>query len=580
MRLQLSIQLPRLSTAQLLHEHTLKPTPHRATSAHAMLKVFADNGIDRTYIVPGESYLGVLDALSDFGEIDVVVCRHEGGAAFMAVVDGRLTGRPGLVMVSRGPGATNASIGVHAAQQDGVPLILIVGQIPKADLRKEAFQEIDYQKMFGHMAKWVYEVTTPEDLAPAAFKAVRIATEGTPGPVVLVIPEDVQQQVVGLPEWISSPAERALPTAHTLQRIEDLLDHAARPLIIAGSAIARREDGRAALLAFAEKFNLPVVVSFRQNDLFPNNHPLYAGHLDLAIPNEQVEAYASSDLVLALGTRLGDITTQGYTFPSFPRPGQTLVHCVADGQSLNKTFAADIGVAIDAVDLMACLCKQELSRSQPDKRTSWAKSLREIQDTSARWPFSAPRDGVFFPTAVKALQNQAPDNLVICLDSGIFASSVYKNFEFTGIQRLLASCSGAMGYGIPASVVVQMRSPTSRVVCMVGDGGFLMTGNEIIAAVDRNLPILVILSNNNCYGSIRAHQNRFYPDRHAVGTTLTNPDFIALARALGATAERVEAENQLEAALQRGLNATGPYVLEIKTSLDATLAKQQPVGDS
>jgi acetolactate synthase-1/2/3 large subunit len=541
-----------------------------------MLKVFTDNGVDRTYIVPGESYLGILDALNDFNELDVVVCRHEGSAAFMALVDGRLTGRPGLVMVSRGPGATNASIGIHAAQQDGVPLILIVGQIPKGDLRKDAFQEIDYQKMFGSMAKWVYEVTAPEDLATAAFKAVRIATEGTPGPVVLVIPEDIQQQVVKQPNWLAMPSDLSMPSAFTLQRIYDLISQSTRPLIIAGSAIARREDGRAALLAFAEKFNLPAAVSFRQNDLFPNDHPLYAGHLDLATPKEQVEAFASSDLVLALGTRLGDITTQGYTFPAFPQPNQTLVHCIADGQSVNKTFAADIGLAVDPVSLIDCLYTRESNQSNHSDRRSWAKSLRHLQNVSARWPLSEPRDGIPFTKVVKELQDQSPDNLVICLDSGTFASSVYKNFSFRRGQRLIASCSGAMGYGMPAAIVAQIRMPSAKVVCMLGDGGFLMTGNEIIAAVDRNLPILFIISNNNCYGSIRVHQNLFYPDRH-VGTTLTNPDFVALAGAFGVISERVETEDQIKGAIERGLGSSGPYVLEVKTSLAAALKNAIPV---
>lgn len=550
----------------------MKFPAHKVTSAHAMLKVFVDNGIDRAYIVPGESYLGVLDALNDFKQLDVLVCRHEGGASFMAQVDGKITGRPGLAMVSRGPGATNAAIGIHAAQQDGTPLILLIGQIPKRDLRKGAFQEIDYQKMFGSVAKWVYEVTAPEELAQAAFKAIRISTSGTPGPVVLVVPEDIQQQMVDQPAWISVPMAPTMPSAPTLQRIHKMLSESKRPLIIAGGAISRSEGGRTALIEFSEKFNIPVVVSFRQNDLFPNDHRLYAGHLDLAIPIEQLELFTCADLLIALGTRLGDITTQGYTFPTEPRPEQALIHCIADHQSVNHAFVADIGLAADPVDFMNQLMCNELIHEDDIERASWSNKLRRIQDVAARWPVSSGQDGIPFTTVVRELEAQSPKNLVICLDTGTFASSVYKHFSFGGNQRLIASQSGAMGYGIPAATVAQMRFPNTKIVCLVGDGGFLMTGNEIIAAVDRQLPILFIISNNNCYGSIRVHQNQFYPDRN-IGTSLTNPDFVALTRAFGAQAELVENEQQIKDAIARGLCATGPYVIEVKTSLVAALQK-------
>jgi len=257
----------------------MKPT-ELATSSHALLSVFAANGIDRVFLVPGESYLGILDALGDFPSIDVVTCRHEGGAGFMACADARLTRRPGVVMVSRGPGATNAAIAVHTAQQDAVPLILLVGQIPKADLRKEAFQEIDYQKMFGSIAKWVVEVTDPQKLAEAAFKAVRIATSGTPGPVVIVVPEDVQQQAVPQLAWHAPAQEATVPTAGGVRRVLELLAKARRPLIIAGGALDAG-TGRQALLEFAERFDIPVAVSFRQHDVFSNRHRLFVGDLGL-----------------------------------------------------------------------------------------------------------------------------------------------------------------------------------------------------------------------------------------------------------------------------------------------------------
>ncbi|WP_447774202.1 thiamine pyrophosphate-dependent enzyme [Variovorax boronicumulans] len=550
----------------------MKATSSRSTSAHALLRVLAVNGIDRAYLVPGESYLGVLDALSDFDGIDVVTCRHEGGAAFMASVDGKLTGRPGLVMVSRGPGATNAAIGLHAAQQDAAPMILIIGQIPKRDLRKKAFQEIDYQQMFGSIVKWVCEVTEPEQLAAAAFKAIRVATSGVPGPVVLVIPEDIQQQDVAQPEWRAVRPVLTQPTSVDVARVRELIERSTRPMIIAGSALAR-DGGRQALKALAEKFHVPVTVSFRAHDLFPNGHPLYAGNLDLANPAQQMEAFASSDLIIALGTRLGDITTQGYTFPDYPRPAQTLVHCIADDETINQHFVADVGIVADPVALCEALLDEEALVRGQDARRLWSRSLRAIHERICAWPDVAVSDGVPFVEVVRSLKKQAPKSLKICLDAGTFAAPVYRHFAFEDEQRLIASFSGSMGYGVPSAMVAQLRNPSDKVVCMVGDGGFMMTGNEMMAAVDRKLPILFILSNNNCYGSIRIHQDRTYPGRY-VGTDINSPDFVAVARAFGVKSERVESLGQVDSALARGLAADEPYLIEVKTSLNAILLGQ------
>lgn len=570
-----------------------------STSAHALLRVFSSNGIDRAYLVPGESYLGVLDALSDFRDIDVVTCRHEGGAAFMAAVDGKLTGRPGVVMVSRGPGAANAAIGLHAAQQDAAPMILIVGQVPKRDLRKKAFQEIDYQQMYGSIAKWVCEVTDPEQLAVAAFKAIRVATSGVPGPVVLVIPEDIQQQEVAQHEWVSVQPIPTRPNPADVVQVRALIERSRRPLIIAGSALAR-EGGRQALKALAEKFHVPVTVSFRGHDLFPNSHPLYAGNLDLANPEHQMEAFASSDLILALGTRLGDVTTQGYTFPRYPRPAQKLVHCIADAEIVNQHFAADVGIVGDAMALCEALLEtdlgtpidderlpselgrsidderlsSELGSSIDDERLSWVSKLRAIQEQYAAWPNIQVSDGVPFVEVVRSLKNQSPKSVKICLDAGTFAAPVYRHFAFDDEQRLIASFSGAMGYGTPSAVVAQLRNSGDKVVCLVGDGGFMMTGNEMMTAADRKLPILFILSNNHCYGSIRIHQDRTYPGRY-VGTSINSPDFVAMARSFGVQSELVNRLDQVDAAIERGLAAGEPYFIEVTTSLNAVLPSQR-----
>jgi acetolactate synthase I/II/III large subunit len=543
------------------------------TASHALLSVFVANGIDRIFEVPGESYLGVLDALGDFPEIDVVTCRHEAGAGFMACADGRLTRRPGVVMVSRGPGATNAAIAVHTAQQDAVPLILVIGQIPKADLRKEAFQEIDYQKMFGSIAKWVAEVTEPEALAAAAFKAVRIATSGTPGPVVLVVPEDIQQQAVEPRAWTSVPPASVVPQQATVERIATLLERAERPLIIAGGALAEA-GGREALLQLAQTFQVPVAVSFRQQDLFPNRHPLYAGELGLANPPDQISLFETSDLIVALGTRMGDITTQGYRFPQIPKPDQIFVHAYPDHHIVGLHIAPDIAAVCDPRALAMALVAVHTPQAASAQRTAWLDQVHANADRFAQWPDLDVTDGVPFVDVVRTLARLAPEDAAICLDAGTFAAPVYRHFPFSFPQRLMAPLSGAMGYGTPAAVATQLRRPGQKTICLVGDGGFLMTGNEMIAAVERNLPILFIVSNNHCYGSIRIHQERVYPGRH-VGTTLFNPDFLQIASAFGMPAERIDCRADIDAAMARGLAAEGPYFIEVTTSLAAVLPVAQ-----
>jgi acetolactate synthase-1/2/3 large subunit len=538
------------------------------TASHALLNVLYANGVDRVFLVPGESYLGILDALVDFPGIDVVTCRHESGAGYMAVVDGRLTGRPGVALVSRGPGMSNAAIAVHTAQQDAVPLIVIVGQVSKRDLRREAFQEIDYQKMFGDIAKWVFEPTDPAQLSEAAFKAVRIATTGTPGPVVLVIPEDVQQQPAALPDWRAAPHAPMRPDADTLDRLARALRGAERPLVIAGGAL-ERDGGREALRELAQRWQLPVALSFRRHDLFPQAHPLYAGELGLANPAAQIAAFEEADFILALGTRLGDVPSQGFTFPAMPRPRQILAHCYPDPHIVGLNHAADYGLVGSAMELARALAEQAPPDAPPG-RAAWTRRLRDIQDARAAWPRHAPDDGVDFTEVVRSVARHAPADLAVCLDAGTFAAPVYRHFAFTYPQRLLAPIDGAMGYGVPAAVAAALRRPGARTVCMVGDGGFLMTGNEMIASVERRLPILFIVSNNGSYASIRIHQERHYPGRVS-GTTLANPDFIALAGAFGLPARRIEQAGEIDDAVRAGLAADGPAFIEVRSSLRSVL---------
>ncbi len=542
------------------------------SSSHALLSVFQQHGIDRVFLVPGESYLGILDALYDFPGIDAVTCRHEAGAGFMAVADARLSGRPGVALVSRGPGATNAAIAVHTAQQDALPLILIVGQVPRSDLRREAFQEIDYRRMYGTIAKWVFEATDPSQIAEAAFKAIRVATSGTPGPVVLVIPEDLQQQQVEQPRWRAAEHSSTRPDAATLLELQRRIEAAERPLIVAGGGF-EPPGGREALAALAEAWQIPVALSFRRHDVFSNLHPLYVGELGLANPKAQIDAFRQCDLILALGTRFGDITSQGYSFPDLPRPAQTFVHAYDDEHMVGLHFAADFGLVCDPVELARVLIPAAQAQiAQP--RAAWIKRLKEIHETHTAWPQRLAGDGIDFVQVVKALRAQVSADAIVCLDAGTFAAPVYRHFGFVPPQRLMSPLSGTMGYGTPAAIASQLRFPGRQVICMVGDGGFMMTGNEMIAAVERKLPILFILANNGSYASIRIQQELHYPGR-VVGTSLFNPDFGQIARAFGMRAQRIEREEDVAGAVADGLAADGPYFMEVKASLAVTLPERR-----
>lgn len=538
------------------------------TSSHALFQVFSDHDMDRVFLVPGESYLGLLDALVDFPKIDVVTCRHEGGAGYMAVADGRLTRRPGVALVSRGPGASNAAIAVHTAQQDAVPMILIIGQIAARDLRREAFQEIDYQKMFGSIAKWVFECQTPEQLAEAAFKAVRIATSGVPGPVVLVIPEDIQQQAVEKPAFKNHAPVFGLPDAQTMAKITETLSSASKPVVIAGGEFDC-PGGREALRAFAQHWQLPVMVSFRRHDIFANDDPLFVGDLGLSNPAAQMATLQESDFIIALGTRLGDITTQNYTFPKYAQAPQTLLHCYPDSRMINWDTVADFPLVCDPVGLVKALTLSA-APTPTEARQAWLKTLRAHAQSWAAWPNRTPKQGVNFTEVVRAVMDHAPLDTTICLDAGTFAAPVYRHFTFKSGQRLMAPLAGAMGYGTPAALACAMREPTRTTICMVGDGGFLMTGNEMILAVERQLPIVFIVSNNRSYGSIRLHQERGYPGRVS-GTSLFNPDFHDLAHSFGMQSARIQNKAEIEAVIKSALAERKPILIEVNTSLDAIL---------
>lgn len=535
------------------------------TAAEILLDTLVARGADRAFCVPGESYIALLDALHAHPDVDLVTCRHEGGAGFMAVADAKLTGRPGIVLVSRGPGACNAAIALHTAEQDAVPLILLIGQVEQRDLRRRAFQEIDYQGMFGGIAKWVGEATHPEEVPELIARAWAMAMQGVPGPVVLALPEDVLAAPCAAPALPATETVEAGLPPETADRLARLLRQAARPILLAGHDLDR-PGGRQALRAFAEAWQLPVAVSFRRQDLFPNDHPLYAGDLGLRNPDAQRAAFAEADLVLALGTRLTDITTQGYRWPA---PGQRLVHVCADPRFLGWLFPAELAIAAGARAVLRALEGQR--PEAPAARAAWNARLRALQRAESRAAPAQFADGLPFLRVAQLVGECAPPEAIVTLDAGTFAAPFYRKLSWRPPQRLLAPISGAMGFGVPAAVAAALRHPERPVICAVGDGGALMTGNELAVGMARGLPIKLLLSDNGSYASIRIHQERQHPGRVS-GTDLANPDLGAWCAAFGAPLLRVQGEADLPA-LEAALRTPGPLVAVIRTSLTAVLPR-------
>ncbi len=540
------------------------------TSAQFLVKYLEKVGVTRAYCVPGESYLPVLDAFID-SSIELITCYHESSAGFMAVADGRVTGTPGICLVSRGPGATNAAIALHTAEQDGVPLIMFVGQVARKNLRRESFQEIDYSKMYGGFCKWVIEVTDAERLPEAMARAVHVATDATPGPVVVVLPEDMLEEQIKEPVVRVMPPTATAPDPAAVSAARAILAEARRPLIIAGGQLASTE-GRAALRALAEAWSVPVVVSFRRHDLFSNTHPLYAGDLGVSNTPAQMAAFAESDAILAIGTRLGDLTTHGYSFPAMPWPSQKLIHVYNDARVIGTNYQPDVAAVCKPLDFLEALAAHN-AEPAPADRAAWVEKLVAHRRSISAWTPKTADDGIVFGNVVQALHKKLPGDGIIVTDAGMSAALMYRYFPFEPPQRLLATVTGCMGFGVPGAIAITMQHPGRQVVAMLGDGGFLMTSNELATAVERRLPIIFLLANNRLLGSIRAYQERMFPGRVSA-TALSPPDFGLYAQAFGCAYIGVEREDEVEQALEQAFaHKGGPILVEFRTSVSAVLPK-------
>ncbi len=523
-------------------------------------------GATKGFGVPGESYLAVLDALHDRqGQLDLVLCRNEGGAAFMAAAWGKLMGSPGLCFVTRGPGVTNASIGIHTAMQDSAPMIVFVGQV-STDMRgREAFQEIDYRAVFGTMAKWAVEVDQVDRLPEILSRAWITATTGRPGPVVVALPEDMLTSVTNAapltgPARIAEPAPEPAALAEALA----LLAGAKRPAILLGGC-NWTEAGKTALQDFAEASDIPVVAALRYQDMFDNHSPCYAGDLGLGLAAGVRKTLAEADVVLALNTRFGEISTEGYTLFQVPQPRQKIIHVHASVSEIGKIYIPVLGIPAGPNAFVAALTRV---------RGDWADWRRRARaDYEATFTLPAQPSPVDMGEVMAHLRGVLPEDAILTNGAGNFTVWPNKFWKFGPKARLLAPQSGAMGYGVPAAIAAKVAYPGRVVVCFAGDGDFQMTCAELGTALQAGAQPIILILNNGTYGTIRAHQERTYPARVS-GTDLVNPDFGMLARAYGFHAERVERTGDFPDAFARALASRTGAVLDLVISAEALTPRQ------
>ena len=521
------------------------------------------HGAELAFCVPGESYLAVLDALHD-APIRLVTCRHEAAAANMAEAYGKLTGKPGICLVTRAPGATHASIGVHTAHQDSTPLILLIGQVGRDMSEREAFQEIDYRRMFNPFAKWVAQIDRAERIPELLARAFTVATAGRPGPVVLALPEDMLVDEVEVPDARPYLRVRTHPGADDLARLRGLVAGAERPLAIAGGGGWTEQAGRD-LVAFCEASALPVATSFRCQDHVDNLSPVYAGHVGVGIDQKLARRVRDADLLLVVGARLGEMTTGGYTLVEPPLSRQALVHVHAGAEELGRVFQPTLPIHAGSPEFAAALAACVTGTQSPSRRVLVEEAHADFLATLE--PVSPPGE-LNLSEVVRTLSERLPDDAIWTIGAGNFAIWAHRFHAFRRYHTQLAATSGAMGYGVPAAIAAKILHPERTVVCFAGDGDFLMSGQELATATQEGAAVLFLVVDNGMYGTIRMHQERKYPGR-TVGTSLTNPDFAAYATSFGAQGELVERTEEFAPALERALAAGRPALLHLRVDPEA-----------
>ncbi|MGE4406143.1 thiamine pyrophosphate-binding protein [Pseudomonas sp.] len=530
----------------------------RPDGGQAIVELLRRNGVDRVFTVPGESFLPVLDALHDAPDIALVVCRQEGGASMMAEAYAKTTGRPGVCFVTRGPGSANALAGLHVAAQDSTPLLVFVGQVPRGFQQREAWQEVDVGALFGSVAKWATDIQDAARLPEYLSRAFATARSGRQGPVVLGLPEDLLYERTAPVEVGPAPISQGYPPPQAMARLSQLLGEAQRPLVIVGGS-GWNADCRAQLQAFAEAHALPVATAFRRQDRFDNQHPLYAGDAGLGMNPELAKLMGEADLLLAVGTRLGDITTRHYELIEAPQPRQRLVHIHPDPQEPGRVYWPELAICASVANFAEAATGLQ-ARPCPPEREAWLTRARNAREAWQR-PTALPGP-LQLGEIVAWLGQRLPPEAVISNGAGNYTLWVHRFYPHRDWGSQLAPTSGSMGYGLPAAIAAKLARPARPAVCFAGDGCFQMTCQELATAVQYGANVIVVVVNNGSYGSIRMHQDKHYPGRR-YGTDLVNPDMVALARAYGAGAARVERTEQFAEAFEQALAADRPFLIEV-----------------
>jgi acetolactate synthase-1/2/3 large subunit len=520
-------------------------------------------GVRMAFGVPGESYLPVLDALHDLrDQLAFVVCRQEGGASYMAEAYGKLTGEPGVLFVTRGPGATNGAIGVHTGFQDSTPMVVFIGQVPNEFAEREAFQEMDYRRMYGQMAKWVAQIDRVERIPEYVSRAFHTAMAGRPGPVVLALPEDTlfgEAAVVDVPRYHTV---RPSASAQEMKQLEQLLSHAKKPFVIVGGGGWTGEASRK-LQRWAEKNGLPVGNSFRCQDLFDNRSPNYAGDVGIGINPKLAQRVKDADVLLVIGARLGEMTTGAYSLVEAPVPQQTLIHVHAGAEELGRVYRPALPINSGYPQFVDALAALSLASPQ------WKEQTAAARQEYLAWTEPQPMPGTLhYGQIIRWLSDTLPEDTIVAGGAGNFAGWLHRHFRYKGFRTQLGPSNGSMGYGYPAAVAAKLAAPSRNVIGVCGDGDFLMNGQEIATAVQYGAAFVALVVNNGLYGTIRMHQEREYPGR-VFATSLKNPDFAAYARAFGGHGETVERTEDFAAAFQRAAASGKPALVELKLDPEA-----------
>lgn len=528
-------------------------------------------GCDTVFCVPGESFLGLLDGLHTHqDDIKVISCRHESGASNMAEAYGKITGKPGICVVTRGPGATNAANGIHTAFQDSTPMIVLIGQVGRDMLDREAFQEMDYRRVFGEMAKWVAQIDDPRRIPEYLSRAWKTALSGRPGPVVLALPEDMLAEQATVPDLHPTPLPRSAPTLEAIGELEKMMRAANKPLLVVGGPCWSAECARK-VQAFAERTGLPVAASFRCQDYIDNSSENYVGVIGIApMPKLRQRMMEEADLLIAIGTRFGEMTTQGYSLINIPSPQMTFVHVHPGPEELGQVYSPDLSIASGPEAFLDAVSGTQTADG-PERWSSWRKTQR-ADYLKFLQPTQVPGD-VNMGEVVQHIRQTMPKETVIASGAGNYTVWVHRFHQHRHYRTQLAPTSGSMGYGVPAAIAAKLTDPAREVICIAGDGCFLMTAQELATAHQYGADVIFIVVNNGMYGTIRMHQERNHPGR-VLATGLVNPDFVAYAASFGIAGEQIDSTEAFEPALERARKTKGGYLIEIVVDPEALTPSQ------